>query len=59
MIAARDVGELDVATTNISSRTKFDVFYDMIDLTDDPEYFSNAVFARYYGLHSVVADELR
>ncbi|MEA4927598.1 MAG: DUF6056 family protein [Candidatus Limiplasma sp.] len=59
MIAARDAGELDVATTNISSRTKFDVFYDMIDLTDDPEYFSNAVFARYYGLHSVVVDELR
>lgn len=59
MIAARDAGELDVATTNISSRTKFDVFYDMIDLTDNPDYFSNAVFARYYGLHSVVVDELR
>lgn len=59
VIAARDAGELDVITTNISSRTKFDVFYDMIDLTDDPEYFANAVFARYYGLRSVVANELR
>ena len=59
VIAMRDAGELDVATTNISSKTKFDVFYDMIDLTDDPDYFANAVFARYYGLHSVVINELR
>lgn len=59
VIAARDAGELDVATTHISGKTKFDVFYDMIDLTDDPNYFSNAVFARYYGLRSVVVNELR
>ena len=59
VVAARDAGELDVATTHISSRTKFDVFYDMIDLTDDPAIFSNAVFARYYGLRSVVVNELR
>lgn len=56
-VAACDAGSLSITTWNISGRTKFDVFYDMIDLTDNPKYFSNKVFARYYGLKSVVADQ--
>lgn len=59
MIEAQASGDLDVVTFNISSKTKFDVFYDMIDLTYDPDYFSNAVFARYYGLRSVVINDLQ
>lgn len=59
MLEAQTLGNLDAVTYNISSKTKFDVFYDMVDLTYDPEYFSNAVFARYYGLRSVVIDDLQ
>ena len=57
--AARDAAQLSVSDTNISGKTKFDVFFDMIDLTDNPEYFSNTVFARYYGLTSIVAEVYR
>ncbi|MEG0740760.1 MAG: DUF6056 family protein [Clostridia bacterium] len=59
MLEAQSAGNLEVLTCNISSRTKFDVFYDMIDLTYDPDYYANAVFARYYGLNSVIINELQ
>ncbi len=57
VIAAQTQGETDIVSYNIKSKSKFDVFYDMIDLTNDPDYFANRVFARYYNLDSVVAYE--
>ncbi len=57
VIAAQAQGETDIVTYNIKSKSKFDVFYDMIDLTNEPDYFANRVFARYYNLDSVVAYE--
>ena len=59
IIAEQKAGSTSAVTYHIQGRTKFDVFFDMIDLTYDPSYFANAVFARYYDLDSVVIDETR
>ena len=54
--AVRDAGQTDVTTFGVKGNSRFDAFYGLHELTDDPEYFPNVYFARYYGLNSVVVD---
>jgi hypothetical protein len=56
VIALRDAGVLDVTTFGILGKSRYDVFYDLHELTDDPVYFPNVFFAKYYGLEQVVVD---
>lgn len=48
-------GETDVITFGIGSRSKFDVFFNIVELTSDAQNRVNITFAKYYGLNSVIA----
>ena len=54
--ADRDAGQTDIITFGVKGNSRFDAFYGLHELTDDPKYFPNVYFARYYGLNSVVVD---
>jgi hypothetical protein len=54
VIAAQAAGQTDVETFGIKGITRFDAFFSLNELTDDPQYFPNVYFAKYYGLNSVV-----
>ena len=52
----RDSGQTDVTTFGIKGNTRFDAFYKLNELTDDPIYFPNVYYAKYYGLSTIVVD---
>ena len=54
--AARDEGQTRITTFGIKGKTRFDAFWGLNELTDDPAYFPNEYFAKYYQLGSVVVD---
>ena len=54
--AQRDAGETDVVTYGIKGFSKYDAFYGLNELTENPAYFPNVYFAKYYGLKTVVVD---
>ncbi len=56
ILAQRDAGAKEITTFGIIGRSRYDVFYDLHDLTDDPGYFPNVYFAKCYGLQTVVVD---
>ena len=53
---ARDSGTLNVVTFGIKGNSRYDAFDGLNELTDDPTYFPNVYFAKYYGLQSVIVD---
>lgn len=53
---ARDSGTLEVITFGIKGNSCFDAFDGLNELTENPNYFPNVYFAKYYGLQSVVVD---
>ncbi|MDD3412184.1 MAG: DUF6056 family protein, partial [Eubacteriales bacterium] len=59
VIAQRDAGNLNPVTYNISGKSPYDAFYEMSDIADDATFWSNEFYAKYYGLESVVINELR
>ncbi|NLO86788.1 MAG: hypothetical protein GX096_15375 [Clostridiales bacterium] len=54
--SAKANGEADVITFGIDSRSKYDAFHNVIELTNIPEQRINVAFAKYYGLNSVTVD---
>ncbi len=54
--AAHEEGLPRLTTYGIKGNSRFDPFFQLNELTEDPEYFPNVYFARYYGLDSVVVD---
>ncbi|MEA5015873.1 MAG: DUF6056 family protein [Candidatus Limiplasma sp.] len=55
-VAARQEGRLELTTYGIKGQTRFDPFFQLNELTEDPQYFPNVYFAKYYGLDSVLVD---
>ena len=55
---AVEQGIRDWTTFGISSRSKYDAFYDIHELTYYPDVTNNVYFAKYHGFDSVAADRL-
>ena len=51
-----DAGVTDVVTYGIKGFSKYDAFYGLNELTENPAYFPNVFFAKYFGLNTVVVD---
>lgn len=51
-------GETSMTTFGISSRSRYDGFYQLYDLTIYPEATANVYYARYHGLDSIVIERL-
>lgn len=58
MIVAQQQGETDVRTFGINGKTKYDAFYGIIELTNDPNQRLNVCYAKYYGLSSVTVNRM-
>lgn len=56
ILEQRDIGKLDIITFGILGKSRYDVFFDFHELTDDPDYFPNVYFAKYFGLRTVVVE---
>jgi hypothetical protein len=56
VLQAKAQGTLDIVTFGIQGNSRYDAFDGLNELTDDPNYFPNVYFAKYYGLQSVVVD---
>ncbi|MEG2315672.1 MAG: DUF6056 family protein [Clostridia bacterium] len=54
--AQRDAGVRDAVTFSIEGRTRYDAFDGLLELTEDPQYFANIYYAKYFGLDSVDID---
>lgn len=57
MQAAAD-GEADVVTFGVLGHTRYDAYTGLIELSSDPENFSNVAYAAYYGVDSVVVERM-
>lgn len=51
-------GEHLVHTFGISGKTKYDPFYDIIELTNIPSATLNVAYAKYYGLAEIAVDRM-
>ena len=49
-------GEKDITTFGILGKSRYDAFFDLHELTDDPTYSVNVYFAKYYDLRSIAVD---
>lgn len=56
VLQAKAEGTLNVVTFGIQGNSRYDAFDGLNELTDDPNYFPNVYFAKYYGLQSVVVE---
>ena len=56
VVRQRDAGQTDITTFGIQGNMRFDAVYKLNELTEDPLYFPNVYYAKYYGLHSIVVD---
>lgn len=55
---AADNGENDFVTFGIESRSRYDGFYQLHDLTIYPDATANRYFARYHGLNAVTIERM-
>lgn len=55
----RDLGSLNVTTYTLRGMSRYDVFYDITDISYDETYWPNVYYARYYGVDTVVTDRIR
>lgn len=46
-------GVKDVTANAIRSKSEYSVFYQLSDLTEDPDHWANIAYAKYFGLDSV------
>jgi len=53
---ARDSGVCDITTYGIKGLSKYDAFFGLNELTNNPDYAPNVFFSKYYSLVSVVVD---
>ena len=53
---AVSAGETSLTTFGIESRSRYDGFYQLHDLTIYPDTMANMYYARYHGLDSIVVD---
>lgn len=51
-------GETDVTTFGILGRTPYDAYTGLLELSSDPENFSNVAYAAYYGVESVIVERV-
>lgn len=58
VIQAVESGETSMTTFGIESRSRFDGFHELHDLTIDPNANANIYYARYHGLDSIVIDRV-
>ena len=58
MAQAAASGESHVVTFGVLGRTRYDAYTGLIELSSDITNFANKAYARYYGVESVVVDEL-
>ena len=52
----RESGTEDIITFGILGKSRYDAFFDLHELTNDPNYFPNVYFAKYYDLRTIVVD---
>lgn len=56
VLQAKAQGVQDIVTFGIKGNSRYDAFDGLNELTDDPGYFPNVYFAKYYGVQSIVAE---
>lgn len=56
--AAAQNGEKEWTTFCIASRSKYDAFLEIHELTYDPDQYNNVYFAKYHGLETVTAERV-